>query len=152
LWVRAPPPPSSSSGVQVHCGERLSQPGGGGVSRLASGAFGDRAPCVHAHRRQVVAYFAPQFAELRRKCVAGGEAAFRASLSRCRRWESRGGKSSAYFAKTRDDRFVVKQLSKSEKQSFLEIAPAYFKYLGTAIQRKQDTCLAKILGVYQVGP
>lgn len=30
----------------------------------------------------------------------------------CRRWESRGGKSNAYFAKTRDDRYIVKSLSK----------------------------------------
>ena len=56
-------------------------------------------------RFQVTAYFAPQFAELRRRCVQGGEAAFIASLGRCRRWASRGGKSNAYFAKTRDDRW-----------------------------------------------
>lgn len=53
---------------------------------------------------QVVAYYAPQFAELRRRCVVGGEAAFLASMSRCRKWESRGGKSNAYFAKSRNDR------------------------------------------------
>ena len=53
---------------------------------------------------QVVAYYAPQFAELRRRCVVSGEAAFLASMSRCRKWESRGGKSNAYFAKSRDDR------------------------------------------------
>ncbi len=57
-------------------------------------------PCL-----QVVAYYAPQFAELRRRCVAGGEAAYLASLSRCRKWASRGGKSNVYFAKTRDDRY-----------------------------------------------
>ncbi len=55
---------------------------------------------------QVTAYYAPQFAELRRRCVAGGEAAFLASLSRCRKWASRGGKSAAYFARSCDKRWV----------------------------------------------
>lgn len=99
---------------------------------------------------QVTAYYAPQFSEMRRRCMVGGERAFVASLSRCRTWMSRGGKSNAYFAKTRDDRYIVKQLSKSEKASFLEFAPAYFRYIASALAKNQDTCLAKILGVYQV--
>lgn len=53
----------------------------------------------------MVAYYAPQFAELRGRCVAGGEGVFLASISRCRKWASRGGKSNVYFAKTRDDRW-----------------------------------------------
>ena len=32
-----------------------------------------------------------------------------------RRWEPRGGKSNSFFAKTRDDRFIVKQLSQAER-------------------------------------
>lgn len=98
---------------------------------------------------QVVAYFAPQFAELRRRWVAGGEAAFVTSLSRCRKWDSTGGKSNAYFAKTRDERFIVKQLSRSEKASLLGTAPTHFAYLA---RRGARTCLAKILGVYQARP
>ena len=39
--------------------------------------------------------------------MVGGEAAFLASMSRCRKWDSRGGKSNAYFAKSRDDRRVT---------------------------------------------
>lgn len=35
-----------------------------------------------------------------------------ASLSRCVRWAQRGGKSNAYFAKTRDDRYIIKSMSK----------------------------------------
>lgn len=53
---------------------------------------------------QVTAYYAPQFAELRRRCVAGGDAAFLTSISRCRKWASRGGKSAAYFARSCDKR------------------------------------------------
>lgn len=84
---------------------------------------------------QTTAYYAPQFAQLRRHCVVGGEAAFLASMARCRKWSSRGGKSSAFFAKTRDDRYVVKQLLKSEKQSFLEFAPVYFRWARLWVSR-----------------
>lgn len=55
---------------------------------------------------QVTAYYAPQFAELRRRVVAGGEPAFLASISRCRKWATRGGKSAVYFARTHDKRWV----------------------------------------------
>lgn len=48
-------------------------------------------------------------------------------------------------------RYIVKQLSKSERQSFLEFAPDYFRYVAATLARGQDTCLAKILGVFQVG-
>lgn len=48
-------------------------------------------------------------------------------------------------------RYIVKQLSRSERQSFLEFAPDYFRYVATMLHRGQETCLAKVLGVYQVG-
>lgn len=63
----------------------------------------------------VVAYYAAQFAELRKRVVVGGELAFLLSLSRCKRWKPKGGKTMAYFAKTHDERYVVKSLSRSEK-------------------------------------
>ena len=67
-----------------------------------------------------------------------------------RRWEPRGGKSNSFFAKTRDDRFIVKQLSAAERKSFQELAPNFFGYLGRALRRGQPTCLAKIMGVFTV--
>ena len=67
-----------------------------------------------------------------------------------RRWEPRGGKSNSFFAKTRDDRFIVKQLSAAERKSFQELAPNFFGYLGRAMRRGQPTCLAKIMGVFTV--
>ena len=76
---------------------------------------------------QVIAYYAPQFEALRGLMVEGGHPVFTACLSRCKEWLSRGGKSAVYFAKTRDERYVVKQLTRSEKQSFLDFAPAYFR-------------------------
>lgn len=76
---------------------------------------------------QVTAYYAPQFEALREMVVEGGALVFTACLSRCKKWLSRGGKSAVYFAKTQDERYVVKQLTRSEKQSFLDFAPAYFR-------------------------
>jgi len=102
-------------------------------------------------RLQMTAYYAPQFNALRRQCVAGGEHVFLASISRCTTWASQGGKSSAYFAKTRDDRFVIKQLSRSERQSLLGFAPAYFGYLSESMRLGRATALTRVLGVYQVG-
>lgn len=66
-------------------------------------------------RFTVVAYYALQFAELRRRLVAGGELSFLLSLSRCKRWRPKGGKTMAYFAKTFDERYIIKSLSRSEK-------------------------------------
>jgi len=99
---------------------------------------------------QVVCFFAPQFAELRRRVVQGGEMSYVTSLSRCVRWAQRGGKSNAYFAKTRDDRYIIKSMSKAEKASFLEFAPAYFEHAAKSALSGQRTCLAKVLGMYQV--
>ncbi|GMH44770.1 hypothetical protein BSKO_12722 [Bryopsis sp. KO-2023] len=100
---------------------------------------------------QVVSYFAPQFGKLRNLCIEGGERSFIMSLSRCRRWKAQGGKSGAYFAKTRDDQYIIKGISKSEKTSFLDnFAPAYFRYMDEAISEDRKVTLAKILGVFQV--
>ncbi|KAJ9530178.1 hypothetical protein QJQ45_023462, partial [Haematococcus lacustris] len=81
--------------------------------------------------------------------IQGGEAHFITSLTRCVRWAQRGGKSNAYFAKTRDDRFIIKSLNKAEKASFLRFAPAYFEHMVKMLSG-QRTCLAKLLGVFTV--
>ena len=46
----------------------------------------------------------------------------------------------------------MKQLQPSEKRSFPEIAPSYFRYLAHAMRRGLPTCLAKIMGIYTVRP
>jgi 1-phosphatidylinositol-3-phosphate 5-kinase len=53
-------------------------------------------------------YFASAFDGLRRRCAVG--ASLVSSLERCEGWEARGGKSKAAFFKTRDGRYVVKEL------------------------------------------
>lgn len=99
----------------------------------------------------VTCYFAKQFEKLRGKCCEA-ELDFVRSLCRCKRWSAKGGKSNVYFAKTLDERFVVKQVTKTELESFEEFAPEYFKYVNGSLVSGSPTCLAKILGIYQVKP
>jgi 1-phosphatidylinositol-3-phosphate 5-kinase len=99
----------------------------------------------------VTCYFAKQFEKLRGKCCEA-EFDFVRSLCRCKRWNAKGGKSNVYFAKTLDERFVVKQVTKTELESFEEFAPEYFKYVNGSLVSGSPTCLAKILGIYQVKP
>ena len=54
------------------------------------------------------------------------------SLSSAHSWATSGGKSGASFSKTTDGRFVVKCISRTELQMFLDCAPAYFEYLSKA--------------------
>ncbi|GMI93650.1 FORMS APLOID AND BINUCLEATE CELLS 1B [Hibiscus trionum] len=97
----------------------------------------------------VTCYYAKKFEALRKMCCPS-ELDFIRSLSRCKKWKAQGGKSNVFFAKTSDDRFVVKQFTKTELESFIKIAPGYFKYLSESISSRSPTCLAKVLGIYQV--
>ena len=60
------------------------------------------------------------------------EQAYVQSLSSAYSWAASGGKSGASFARTLDDRFVIKCISRTELQMFLDCAPAYFEYLSKA--------------------
>ncbi|KAI4330460.1 hypothetical protein MLD38_028749 [Melastoma candidum] len=111
-------------------------------------SFGDDGPLGKA-KYSVTCYYAKSFEALREKCCPS-EADYVRSLSRCKKWSAQGGKSNAFFAKTLDERFVIKQVTKTELESFIEFAPAYFKYLSESIDTRSPTCLAKILGIYQV--
>ncbi|KAA8541582.1 hypothetical protein F0562_022734 [Nyssa sinensis] len=97
----------------------------------------------------VTCYYAKRFEALRRMCCPS-ETDFIRSLSRCKKWGAQGGKSNVFFAKTLDDRFIIKQVTKTELESFVKFAPGYFKYLSESIGTGSPTCLAKILGIYQV--
>ncbi|KAK8535347.1 hypothetical protein V6N13_081485 [Hibiscus sabdariffa] len=97
----------------------------------------------------VTCYYAKRFESLRRICCPS-EMDFVRSLSRCKKWGAQGGKSNVFFAKTLDDRFIIKQVTKTELESFVQFGPAYFKYLTESINTRSPTCLAKILGIYQV--
>ncbi|TYJ97007.1 1-phosphatidylinositol-3-phosphate 5-kinase FAB1B-like [Cucumis melo var. makuwa] len=58
----------------------------------------------------ITCYFAKRFEALRKKCCPS-ELDFVRSLSRCRRWGAQGGKSNVFFAKTLDERFIIKQVA-----------------------------------------
>ena len=95
--------------------------------------------------------FADQFVKLRKLIFPDGEERYIRSLSRCFTWLARGGKSGSSFCKTQDDRFILKQMSRYEVQSFSEFAPHYFDYITNAHARNKPTALAKIVGVYKIG-
>ncbi|ONK58011.1 uncharacterized protein A4U43_C09F6920 [Asparagus officinalis] len=97
----------------------------------------------------VVLVHAKEFYALRKMCCSS-ELAYISSLSRSKKWDAQGGKSKAFFAKTLDDRFIIKQVKKTEIDSFLKFAPDYFKHISFSIKTGSQTCLAKILGIYQV--
>lgn len=118
------------------------------VQRVEDNPPGGLASCA---KFEVVSYFAPQFSKLRNRCIDGGERSFIMSMSRSKKWKANGGKSKSYFAKTLDDRFIIKGASKSEKASFLEkLGPCYFNYMEEQLKKKEDVSLAKILGLFQV--
>jgi 1-phosphatidylinositol-3-phosphate 5-kinase len=113
-------------------------------------SFDDESPISPDRTKfSVICYFERQFAALRKKCCPKDIDYIR-SLSRCKRWNAQGGKSNVYFAKTMDERFIIKQVTRTELESFVEFAPQYFKYLMESLTSGSPTCLAKIVGLYQV--
>lgn len=97
----------------------------------------------------VICLYANQFRELRSLCCPS-ELDYIASLSRCKAWDAKGGKSKCIFAKTVDDRFIIKEIKKTECESFVKFAPHYFKHMKQSFELGNQTCLAKVLGIYQV--
>ncbi|CAN6163930.1 unnamed protein product [Urochloa humidicola] len=110
--------------------------------------FGDEGPLGQV-KYTVICYYAKQFDALRKMCCPS-ERDFIKSLSRCKKWGAQGGKSNVFFAKSMDDRFIVKQVTKTELESFMKFAPDYFQYVSESIYTGSPTCIAKILGIYQV--
>ena len=93
-------------------------------------------------------FYAEQFDAVRRKC--GVTDRIVESLSRCMKWDSKGGKTKSVFLKTLDDRLVLKSLSQIETQAFLRFAPAYFQLMGEALFHDLPSVIAKMLGFYQI--
>lgn len=99
-------------------------------------------------RMQCKVFYAESFDAIRRKC--GVEDRFVESLSRCFKWDSKGGKTKSLFLKTLDERFIIKSLSTIETQAFLKFAPDYFDYMGKCLFHGLPSALAKMLGFFQV--
>ncbi|XP_006351186.1 putative 1-phosphatidylinositol-3-phosphate 5-kinase FAB1D isoform X1 [Solanum tuberosum] len=97
----------------------------------------------------VICLYGSEFSHLRGRCCPS-EVDYIASLSRCRKWDAKGGKSKSLFAKTLDDRFIIKEIQRIEFESFLKFGPNYFEYMEQCYKKGNQTCLAKVLGIYQV--
>lgn len=93
-------------------------------------------------------FYAEQFDALRRKCGVADRIV--ESLSRCLKWDSRGGKTRAVFLKTLDDRFVLKALSSVETDAFLRFAPSYFGIMAEALFHDLPSVIAKMVGFFQI--
>ncbi|ULT83416.1 hypothetical protein L3Y34_012567 [Caenorhabditis briggsae] len=96
-------------------------------------------------------FYAEKFRKLRELLIAEGEETFIRSLSKSTFWTPQGGKSGSFFYRTQDDRFVVKQMSRFEIQSFVKFAPNYFDYLTTSATESKLTTLCKVYGVFRIG-
>ncbi|KAI3920656.1 hypothetical protein MKW92_021017 [Papaver armeniacum] len=127
-------------------GEILKDGGGSSASKSlhATVSFTDDSPLGKV-KYTVTCYYSSRFEALRRMCCPS-ELDFIRSLSRCKK----RGKSNVFSTKSLDDRLIIKQVTKTEFEYFLQVAPEYFKYLTESIDTRSPTCLAKILGIYQV--
>ncbi|TPX31303.1 hypothetical protein SmJEL517_g05317 [Synchytrium microbalum] len=93
-------------------------------------------------------FYAEEFEELRAAC--GIEKLYIESLARCFKYDSSGGKSRMLFLKTRDTRFMIKQLNRAEREAFEHFAPMYLEHMSRAANTKLPTALAKIFGFYTI--
>ncbi|KAF2279390.1 uncharacterized protein EI97DRAFT_430470 [Westerdykella ornata] len=93
-------------------------------------------------------FYAESFDALRRKCGVADR--FVESLSRCSKWDSKGGKSKSIFLKTMDERFVVKSLSAIEVNAFFRFAPNYFAFTHQNLFKGLPSVIAKMFGLFQV--
>ena len=96
-------------------------------------------------------FYAAKFHQLRQIIFANqDESSYIRSLSRCKRWQPRGGKSKSEFWQTFDDYFVLKDLNPKESLSFATFAPSYIDYISNALRYNRPTSLTKIFGVYHI--
>ncbi|KAK7708837.1 Mitochondrial distribution and morphology protein 12 [Botryosphaeria dothidea] len=93
-------------------------------------------------------FFAQSFDAMRRKCGVADR--FEESMSRCLKWDSKGGKTKSLFLKTLDDRFVLKSLSQVEVNAFLKFAPDYFSFIHQNLFNNLPSVIAKMFGLFQV--
>lgn len=99
-------------------------------------------------KAQCKIFYAQSFDALRRKCGVADR--FVESLSRCSKWDSKGGKSKSIFLKTMDDRFVLKSLSPIEVQAFFKFGPNYFAFTHQNLFKSLPSVIAKMFGLFQV--
>lgn len=99
-------------------------------------------------KAQCKIFYAQSFDALRRKCGVADR--FVESLSRCSKFDSKGGKSKSIFLKTLDDRFILKSLSPIEVQAFFKFGPNYFAFTHQNLFKSLPSVIAKMFGLFQV--
>ena len=116
-------------------------PSSGGLTTAAAGT---------AVTFSVTSYWAMHFHALR-ELHAGPSREFVESLAFATRWDASGGKSGARFEHTADRRFVIKHVSRTEFDMFVDaIAPAYFQHMRGCASAGLPSFLVKILGAFKV--
>lgn len=81
---------------------------------------------------------------MRSLIFADGEEQFQRSLSQTQNWHPQGGKSGASFYRTVDQRFIIKQMSRFEIESFRKCGLNYLDYVKRAIKEQKLTSLCKV--------
>ncbi|OTF78986.1 hypothetical protein BLA29_006967, partial [Euroglyphus maynei] len=72
------------------------------------------------------------------------------SLANCMPWNAVGGKSGSTFLKTRDERFILKEVTKGELKHFLTFVCDYINYCECSLLEKCPSAFVKVVGVYQI--
>ncbi|OLY83113.1 1-phosphatidylinositol 3-phosphate 5-kinase fab1 [Smittium mucronatum] len=93
-------------------------------------------------------YYIAQFEALRQVNLCGET--FLESLSRCTELSMTGGKSGSSFLKTKDERYILKHVSKVEMNAFIDFAPAYFNQMFKSYKNKEINLLTRIFGLCKV--
>lgn len=98
---------------------------------------------------ECVVYYPIEFERIRSYFFAE-EFDFIGSLARCTKWVSSGGKSGSNFAKTADERYILKYVKRRELKTYLSLALKYFSYMDDSLIHRYPSALVKILGVFKV--
>lgn len=93
-------------------------------------------------------FYAESFDALRRKC--GVSERFMESMSRCLKFDSKGGKTKSLFLRTLDNRFIIKSLQEVELKAFTKFAPDYFNFMSYTLFHGVPSVIAKMFGLFQV--
>jgi len=96
-------------------------------------------------------FYAAKFHQLRQIIFSNNDqTSYIRSLSRCKKWQPRGGKSKSEFWQTFDDYFVLKDLNQKESLSFSTFAPSYIDHISNSLKYNRPTTLTKMFGIYHI--
>lgn len=93
-------------------------------------------------------FYAESFDALRRRCNVADR--FIESMSRCLKFDSKGGKTKSLFLRTLDSRFIIKSLQEVELKAFSKFAPDYFNFMSHTLFHGVPSVIAKMFGLFQV--